>query len=49
MNNTANELVGNSSGKAAISEQMRNQSGELLMNITKLLNETKVQQDKLNS
>ena len=48
MDNTVNELVSNSSAKANKSEQMRNQSEWLLMEITKLLNDTMDQQNALN-
>ena len=48
MNNTANELVNNSTAKATKSEMRKIRSEELLTTIKKLLNDTEEQQKELD-
>ena len=48
MNNTANELVSNSTAKATRSEMVKNRSEELLTMVKKLLNDIEEQQKELD-
>lgn len=48
MNNTANELVYNSTTKATSSEMRKSRSEELLTTIKRLLNDTEEQQKELD-
>ena len=49
MNDQVDKLLSNSSAKLSTSDQLRNQSEQLLSNITKLWRDTEEQQNTLNS